>query len=239
MRSPRILRKYCKIYRLVSRSSHTCAQLSQCLREPRIRNVSVESESAEAVTLVLKCIAKYIDLTTFKVGFYQYNSKKWFDLSYKKICEHTGLSLSRVRRALAELQRVGLLAVHPISEAVLASSGELRYYAKPAIKTINLALFALFGLTDRVQKERQKAYKRQKRKEEQSRTEEAENTVKTLLSGSEGRFRCRDGKSGTSSCKICRSESSTIEKTTSKCPKRGRYPLLKSDLLHIFRNFFS
>ncbi|TOF53589.1 hypothetical protein CGJ20_24915, partial [Vibrio parahaemolyticus] len=59
-------------------------------------------------------------------------------------------------------------AVHPISEAVLASSGELRYYAKPAIKTINLALFALFGLTDRVQKERQKAYKRQKRKEEQS-----------------------------------------------------------------------
>ncbi|MDN4695779.1 hypothetical protein QYZ44_27140 [Vibrio parahaemolyticus] len=144
------------------------------------------SESAEAVTLVLKCIAKYIDLTTFKVGFYQYNSKKWFDLSYKKICEHTGLSLSRVRRALAELQRVGLLAVHPISEAVLASSGELRYYAKPAIKTINLALFALFGLTDRVQKERQKAYKRQKRKEEQSRTEEAENTVKTLLSGSEG-----------------------------------------------------
>lgn len=142
------------------------------------------SESAEAVTLVLKCIAKYIDLTTFKVGFYQYNSKKWFDLSYKKICEHTGLSLSRVRRALAELQRVGLLAVHPISEAVLASSGELRYYAKPAIKTINLALFALFGLTDRVQKERQKAYKRQKRKEELSRTEEAENTVKTLLGDS-------------------------------------------------------
>ncbi|MBY4650573.1 hypothetical protein K6L10_00080 [Vibrio parahaemolyticus] len=144
------------------------------------------SESAEAVTLVLKCIAKYVDLTTFKVGFYQPNSKKWFDLSYNKICEHTGLSLSRVRRALAELQRVGLLALHPISEAVLTSSGELRYYAKPAIKTVNLGLFGLFGLADRAQKERQKAYKRQKRKEEQSRTEEAKNTVKTLLSGSEG-----------------------------------------------------
>lgn len=141
------------------------------------------SESAEAVTLVLKCIVKYIDLTTFKVGFYQ-NNKKWFDLSYKKICEHTGLSLSRVRRALAELQRVGLLAVHPISEAVLASSGELRYYAKPAIKTVNLALFGLFGLTDRVQKERQKAYKRQKRKEEQLRTEEAESVVETFLGDS-------------------------------------------------------
>ncbi|MDG3424624.1 hypothetical protein P5E72_24375, partial [Vibrio parahaemolyticus] len=144
------------------------------------------SESAEAVTLVLKCIAKYIDLTTFKVGFYQYNSNKWFDLSYKKICEHTGLSLSRVRRALAELQRVGLLALHPVSESVLTSSGELRYYAKPAIKTVNLGLFGLFGLADRAQKERQKAYRRQKRKEEHSRTEEAENTVKTLLSGSEG-----------------------------------------------------
>ncbi|HBC3366497.1 TPA: hypothetical protein KDX70_004802 [Vibrio parahaemolyticus] len=144
------------------------------------------SESAEAVTLVLKCIAKYIDLTTFKVGFYQHNCKKWFDLSYKKICEHTGLSLSRVRRALAELQRVGLLALHPVSESVLTSSGELRYYAKPAIKTVNLGLFGLFGLADRAQKERQKAYKRQKRKEEHSRTEEAENTVKTLLSGSEG-----------------------------------------------------
>ncbi|EIA1343652.1 hypothetical protein K6689_004689 [Vibrio parahaemolyticus] len=144
------------------------------------------SESAEAVTLVLKCIAKYIDLTTFKVGFYQYNSKKWFDLSYKKICEYTGLSLSRVRRALAEIQRVGLIALHPISEAVLASSGELRYYAKPAIKTVNLGLFGLFGLADRAQKERQKAYKRLKRKEEQQRTEEAENTVKTLLGGSEG-----------------------------------------------------
>ncbi len=144
------------------------------------------SESAEAVTLVLKCIAKYVDLTTFKVGFYHPNSNKWFDLSYKKICEHTGLSLSRVRRALAELQRVGLLALHPVSESVLTSSGELRYYAKPAIKTVNLGLFGLFGLADRAQKERQKAYKRQKRKESQQRTEEAENTVKTLLSGSEG-----------------------------------------------------
>ena len=144
------------------------------------------SESAEAVTLVLKCITKYIDLTTFKVGFYQHNNKSWFDLSYKKICEHTGLSLSRVRRALGELQRVGLLAVHPISEAVLASSGELRYYAKPAIKTVNLALFALFGLTDRVQKERQKAYKRKKRKEEEQRTEEAKNAVETFLDDSGG-----------------------------------------------------
>ncbi|WP_434529595.1 hypothetical protein [Vibrio sp. K4] len=54
-----------------------------------------------------------------------------------------------------------------ISEAVLTSSGELRYYAKPAIKTVNLGLFGLFGLADRAQKERQKAYKRQKRKEEQ------------------------------------------------------------------------
>ncbi len=144
------------------------------------------TESAESITLVLKCIVKYIDLTTFKVGYYQYNSKKWFDLSYKKICEHTGLSLSRVRRALAELQRVGLLGLHPISEAVLTSSGELRYYAKPAIKTVNLGLFGLFGLAERAQKERQKAYKRQKRKESQLRTEKAENTVKTLLSGSEG-----------------------------------------------------
>lgn len=141
------------------------------------------SESAEAVTLVLKCIAKYIDLTTFKVGFYQHNSNKWFDLSYKKICEHTGLSLSRVRRALAELQRVGLLALHPVSESVLTSSGELRYYAKPAIKTVNLGLFGLFGLADRAQKERQKAYKRQKRKESQQRTEDAK---QSLPDGCEG-----------------------------------------------------
>ena len=143
------------------------------------------SESAEAVTLVLKCITKYIDLTTFKVGFYQPKNKSWFDLSYKKICEHTGLSLSRVRRALAELQRVGLLAIHPISEVVQASSGELRYYSKPAIKTVNLALFGLFGLADRVLKERQKAYKRQKCKEEQLRTEEAKNAVEMFLGDSE------------------------------------------------------
>lgn len=144
------------------------------------------SESAESITLVLKCISKYIDLLTFKVGFYHRDGKTWFNLSYKKICEQTGLSLSRVRRALEELQRVGLLAVHPISEEVITQGGEKRYYSKPAIKTVNLALFALFGLADRVLRERDKASKRFKRKEEQRRTDEAKESVSDVAEGLSG-----------------------------------------------------
>lgn len=121
------------------------------------------SESAESICLVLQCIAKYIDLVTFKVGYTFKNV--WRNLSYKDIAEQAGMSLDRVGDAMRELQRTGLIAVHQQYKEVYDQNGVKRRFAVIAVKTVNLAIFALFGLEKRCVKERAKAYKRQQKRE--------------------------------------------------------------------------
>jgi DNA-binding Lrp family transcriptional regulator len=66
------------------------------------------SERREAVTVVLMLLLTYTDIATLTVGIPQGGG--WLGLSIAWIAERTGLSPSRVKRALATLTRAGLLS---------------------------------------------------------------------------------------------------------------------------------
>lgn len=67
-------------------------------RQPR-------SERREAVVCVLKLLLAYTDLKTLTIAVPQGDA--WLGLNAPWIAEHTGLSVSRVKRALATLARAG------------------------------------------------------------------------------------------------------------------------------------
>lgn len=160
---PAVLRTLAERIERFNKNRSVIPMLSASRNSKRTRR----SESAESIALVLKCIAKYIDLVTFKVGFFM--SGKWFNLSYKKIQEHTGLSQFRVLRAMAEIQRVGLVGLHEVYEEIEDQNGNKRKIAKVAVKTVNLALFAIFGMEKTCVKERKKASNRRAKKEQEAR----------------------------------------------------------------------
>lgn len=162
-RQPAVLKTLAERIEKFARNRSAIPMLSAAKNSKRTRR----SESAESISLVLKCITKYIDLVTFKVGFF--NRGKWFNLSYKKIQEHTGLSKFRVLRAMAEIQRVGLVGLHEIYEEITDQNGNARKVAKVAVKTVNLALFAIFGMENTCIKERKKASNRRAKKEQKER----------------------------------------------------------------------
>jgi len=162
-KQPAVLRTLAERIERFTRNRSVIPMLSAAKNSKRTRR----SESAESISLVLKCITKYIDLVTFKVGFF--NRGKWFNLSYKKIQEHTGLSKFRVLRAMAEIQRVGLVGLHEVYEEITDQNGHVRKIAKVAVKTVNLALFAIFGMENTCVKERKKASNRRAKKEQEAR----------------------------------------------------------------------
>ncbi|EGQ8535964.1 MULTISPECIES: hypothetical protein [Vibrio] len=162
-KQPAVLRTLAERIERFNRNRSVIPMLSASRNSKRTRR----SESAESISLVLKCITKYIDLVTFKVGFF--NRGKWFNLSYNKIQEHTGLSKFRVLRAMAEIQRVGLVGLHEIYEEITDQNGNVRKIAKVAVKTVNLALFAIFGMENTCVKERKKASNRRAKKEQKER----------------------------------------------------------------------
>ncbi|ODS09724.1 hypothetical protein [Vibrio scophthalmi] len=162
-RQPAVLKTLAERIERFARNRSAIPLLSSARNSKRTRR----SESAESISLVLKCITKYIDLVTFKVGYF--NQGKWFNLSYKKIQEHTGLSKFRVLRAMAEIQRVGLIGLHEIYEEIIDNNGHMRKIAKVAVKTVNLALFAIFGMENTCEKERKKASNRRAKKDQQER----------------------------------------------------------------------
>lgn len=147
------------------------------------------SERAESCTLVLKAIAKYIDLVTLKVGFFLHG--KWQNLSYERIAKITGLSLSRVKRAMKDLQRVGLVGVHEIKETVIDSQGHSKVISRIAVKTVNIALFAFYGLEKMLIKERKKAASRFKTRQKQERQAKAEAHIPDCAKGLKGAAQAR------------------------------------------------
>lgn len=65
------------------------------------------SERREAVVSVLRLLLAYTDIDTLTIGIP--SSSGWLGLSVAWIAERTGLSVSRVKRALVTLHRAGLL----------------------------------------------------------------------------------------------------------------------------------
>ncbi|MGF1873576.1 hypothetical protein [Photobacterium indicum] len=177
---PKIIKKLAKRIEAFNGDRSCLPMLQSSNGSKRFRR----SESAESVVLVLKCVVKHTDLVTFKVGYY--HSKVWRNLSYRRIEQQTGLSPRRVQRAMAEIQRAGLVGVHEICETTRDIHGNIKRYAKVAVKTVNSALFALFGLEEACERERKKAAKRQRDEAEQARTHAARESLPDAAQGLSG-----------------------------------------------------
>ena len=117
------------------------------------------SERREACLAVLSCLFHYLDLATLRVGIPQADTS-FQGLSMPFIAERSGLSLRRAERAVSDLNKAGLITVHPLCEKI----GDTVYKGYAAIRTVSRKLFALFGLGGRLRFERDKASARLKKK---------------------------------------------------------------------------
>lgn len=108
------------------------------------------SESRESIALVLSCILKYTNIASSNgVGWIKNN--KFHFLSYKNICNQTGLSLSRVERAMKAIKSTKLVSV--IQQCKTNNDGTKT--AETAIKFVSNKLFQLLGLSSKLAKYRQ------------------------------------------------------------------------------------
>lgn len=130
------------------------------------------SERREACLSTMWAILKYTDLVTLKVGVP--TSKGGFvNLTVRYLARHTGLQQRRVERALADLQRAGLVGVHPRCEKRPDGS----YKGLAAIKAVNKLFFSIFGLQFRLGFERKRAAKRLEKKQRQQRAKAGNRTA--------------------------------------------------------------
>lgn len=120
------------------------------------------SERREACLSVLWAILKFTDLVTLKVGVPTPDGG-FVNLTVGYLARQTGLPQRRVERALADLQRAGLVGVHARCEQRPDGS----YKGLAAIKNVSKLLFAIFGLQFRLGFERKRAAKRLKKKQRQ------------------------------------------------------------------------
>ncbi len=126
------------------------------------------SERREALVLVLCCIAKYVNVKKGMNVGWQKADGTFQHLTLQNICNQTGLSMSRVQRAVAVIKRVGMLTV--IEQSKQSDDGA--YVGLPAIKFVSIAFFGMFGLADKLMQYKTHI-EAQKKKAEQTAREKA------------------------------------------------------------------
>ena len=127
------------------------------------------SERREACLALLGVLVHYLDLVTLRVGIPQADGT-FQGLSLEFLAEKAGLGLRRAERACRDLRRAGLVNVYPIAQR---TEGD-RYRGLPAIRSLPVALFKVFGLHKWLQHERDKAAhrrRRQRRRQDAAATE--------------------------------------------------------------------
>jgi len=132
-----------------------CERLKQFYKSPsmfqslNLANGSsrkMRSERREAVVRVSQTLIKFTELATLRVG--QPTSQGFANYSYNVLVTHSGLSYSRVRRAMKDLQKAGFVSVKRLYEI---DPDDRSYKGKPAVKCINVQLFEALGLGDALQ----------------------------------------------------------------------------------------
>jgi hypothetical protein len=109
---------------------------------------------------VLSILIHYLDLITLRVGIPQADGT-FCGLTMERIAELAGVGLRRAERAVADLVAGGLVTVHPI--AIETAPGQ--FVGRAAIRTVNPALFAAFGLGKWLRYERERASARRRKRE--------------------------------------------------------------------------
>lgn len=144
------------------------------------------SERREGCIRIFSAILQRTELTTMRVGTPR---PEGFDpLTMAKLAEMAGLSMSRATRATLDLKHAGLIRVYELCE-----QDDLgRYRGHPAIRWVNPNAFALFGLRDMLDHEREKAAKRLRKLAHAADSTLSQMTqVNLLLAGQRGRRRAR------------------------------------------------
>ena len=127
------------------------------------------SERREACLALLGVLVHYLDLVTLRVGIPQADGT-FKGLSLEFLAEKAGLGPRRAERACRDLRRAGLVNVYPIAQR---TEGD-RYRGLPAIRSLPVALFKVFGLHQWLQHERDKAaHRRRRRRRKQEAAAEA------------------------------------------------------------------
>ena len=100
----------------------------------------VRSERREAIAAIAQAILHYLELSTLRVGFYVGNKFVHLDIAY--LAEKAGLSLSRAKRAIADLAEAGYVKV--IRQYKKKEDGT--FEGKPSIREITVQFFIDLGL---------------------------------------------------------------------------------------------
>lgn len=112
------------------------------------------SERREACLVLLTAIIANTDLVSLRCGIP--TRQGFMSLTLDYLVEFTGLNFRRAERAMADLQRANLLTVSQPRQ--MKEDGSWRGLA--AVKAVNRLLFTAFGLSRRLQHERERAVKR-------------------------------------------------------------------------------
>jgi hypothetical protein len=116
------------------------------------------SERREACLAVLSVLIHYLDLVTLRVGVPQ-GRETFCGLTMERMAALADIGLRRAERAIADLVAAGLVGVYPI--AIETAPGQ--FVGRAAIRTVNPALFAAFGLGRWLRHERDKASARRRK----------------------------------------------------------------------------
>lgn len=165
---PAILRRFNQaVRRYYPHPRATLPELNGANGSPRQQR----SERREACLALLGALVHYLDLPTLRVGIPQsdgamagipMHSTTWPSGTRTiGLAERAGLSLRRAERALRDLVRAGLAAVHPRCHKL----DEVHYQGFAAIRTLTPRLFAAFGLDAWLAHERRKASERRRQRD--------------------------------------------------------------------------
>ena len=116
------------------------------------------TERREACVKVLASILKRVDLVTMIVGVPERAGFR--PLGWKTIVLDTGLTATRVKRAVRDLKAAGLLTSSPLREWDEATGRYINLYS---IKAVSVSLFAMLGLSNQLKKDRKHASKQRKK----------------------------------------------------------------------------
>jgi hypothetical protein len=113
------------------------------------------SERCEAIVRVLKCLLYFMDMVTLRVGLARANDH-CIGITEQRIAGWTGLSFSRVQRALADLRAAGFL----FSRQPRETRADGSFIGLAAVRTLSKNLFRRLGLSIRLELEQKRAHKR-------------------------------------------------------------------------------
>jgi hypothetical protein len=119
------------------------------------------AERREGCCGLLGCLVHYLDLASLRVGLPAAGTFR--GLAMPTLAALAGLTLRRAERAYRDLVAAGIVTTYPIAEQ--QASGD--YRGLPAIRTLNHAVFKLFGLSQWLRHEREKAANRRRRAQRQ------------------------------------------------------------------------